>query len=265
MEAAFLIAFREGLEAFLILGLILAFLQKSNLSRFKWIAWSALIAGIVGSIGLAFVFSVLIDGFESEALQFLISLAVLFAAIILLSYMVFWMHHQSHIDNLRKRISLSLNQKSAIFLVIFFAIIREGLETVLFLFAISQEEDAESSQLLTGLVLGLIVSAILVAVILKGSQKLSLKTFFQLSSYLIIFIVAGLSALFVKGLQMGSYLPVLIDPLYDSSALLANDAALGKVLGAFMGYDATPSLLQFFAWSAYIFIFIYLLQRRNHA
>ena len=65
MEASFFIAFREGLEAFLILGLILAFLEKSNLREFKGWAWSGAIFGIIASIALAVVFTIFIDGFES--------------------------------------------------------------------------------------------------------------------------------------------------------------------------------------------------------
>jgi len=97
MEASLVIAFREGLEAFLVLGIILAFLQKANLSHFKKYAWAGFALGILFSIVLAFLFTVVVDGFESEELQYNISLAVLLIAILLLTYMVFWMQHNSDI------------------------------------------------------------------------------------------------------------------------------------------------------------------------
>ncbi len=261
MEASFLIAFREGLEAFLILGLILAFLNKSGLERFKGWAWSGAVLGIVASVALGVVFTIFIDGFESEEIQFAISLAVLAVAIVLLTYMVFWMQHNAHVANMREKITLSTNQKWMIFFIVFTAILREGLETVLFMFALDIDE---GSELLIGLVGGLVVSAIIIMIVLKSSKKLPLKPFFKYSSYLILLIVAGLVSMFVKGLQMSEYLPTFVKPLYDSSSIITNDSTAGKVLGVLAGYDATPSLLQVVAWLGYItFISFMLLRRKN--
>ena len=260
MEAAFLIAFREGLEAFLILGLILAFLYKSGLEYLRIWAWSGAIAGVVASVVLAVLFTLFIDGFESEELQYLISLIVLAAAIVLLTYMVFWMQHNAHVANMQKKITLSTNQKWMIFLIVFTAILREGLETVLFMFALDMEE---GGVLLTGLAGGLILSALLVWLVFKSSRKIPLKPFFKYSSYLIMLIVAGLVSTLVKGLQMAEYLPTLKKPLYDSSMLISGDSAAGKVLGVLMGYDAAPSLLQVFAWVGYLLFVGYLLYRRR--
>ena len=260
MEASFLIAFREGLEAFLILGLILAFLTKSGLDKFKVWAWSGAILGVASSISLAVVFTIFIDGFESEEIQYIISLAVLVAAIVLLTYMVFWMQHNAHVANMREKITLSTNQKWMIFFIVFTAILREGLETVLFMFALDIDEGRE---LLLGLVGGLALSAGIIWLVLKSSKKLPLKPFFKYSSYLILLIVAGLVSMLVKGLQMAEYIPTFIKPLYDSSAMVANDSTAGKILGVLMGYDATPSLLQVVAWFAYIGFISLLLWRRK--
>jgi len=260
MEASFFIAFREGLEAFLILGLILAFLDKSNLQMFKGWAWSGAIFGVVVSIALAVVFTIFIDGFESEEMQYNISLVVLVLAIILLTYMVFWMQHNAHVSHMRDKITLSTNQKWMIFFIVFTAILREGLETVLFLFALDVNDGQE---LLIGLVGGLVVSAVIIWIVLKSSKKLPLKPFFQYSSYLILLIVAGLVSMLVKGLQMAEFIPTFIDPLYDSSMVIANDSTAGKVLGVLMGYDATPSMLQFLSWIGYILFIGYLLFRRD--
>lgn len=260
MEASFFIAFREGLEAFLILGLILAFLDKSDLKEFKGWAWGGAVLGLVASIALAVIFTIFIDGFESEEMQYNISLVVLIIAIILLTYMVFWMQHNAHISNMRKKITLSTNQKWMIFFIVFTAILREGLETVLFLFALDVDEGKE---LLIGLIGGLVVSAVIIWTVLKSSKKLPLKPFFQYSSYLILIIVAGLVSMFVKGLQMAEYLPTFIDPLYDSSMIIANDSTVGKVLGVLMGYDASPSLLQLLSWVGYILLIGYLLYKRS--
>jgi high-affinity iron transporter len=264
MEAVLIIAFREGLEAFLVLGIILAFLEKTGLHSSKKYAWGGLIAGITASLGLAVIFTVVVDGFESEDLQYIISLAVLLLAIVLLTYMVFWMQHNSEISNMKQKIELSNNQKWITFLIVFTAILREGLETVLFVLALMMDAESTPEDVLTGLSVGLSVSAIAIWILFKSSIQLPLKKFFQYSSYLILLIVAGLVGLFIKGMQAYEYLPTIKAPLYDSSFLLSNESIIGKVLGILIGYDATPSLLQFMGWSGYILLIVFLLKRGNH-
>jgi len=266
MEAVFVIGFREGLEAFLVLGIILAFLKKADLQNFKMYAWGGFFFGIVASIVLAIIFTVVVDGFESEELQYNISLVVLFLAIILLTYMVFWMQHNVDIANMQKRIELSTNQKLATFFIVFTAILREGLETVLFTLALMMDNQSTTMEVISGLFVGLLLSATLIWLLFKSSIKLPLKKFFKYSSYLILLIVAGLVSLFIKGLQAYEYLPTYINPLYDSSFILTNDSIVGRFLGILMGYDAKPSLLQVLGWMGYLLlIFIMIKRRRNNA
>ena len=263
MEAALVIAFREGMEAFLVLGIILAFLEKTNLQHFKSYAWGGFFSGIVASIVLAIVFTVVVDGFESEDLQYNISLAVLLFAIILLTYMVFWMQHNAELSNMKKKIELSTNQKWVTFLIVFTAILREGLETVLFTLALMIDGESSTTEVLSGLALGLTGSAILIWMLFKSSVKLPLKAFFKYSSYLILLIVAGLVSLFIKGMQAYEYLPTCISPLYDSSFILTNDSIFGRFLGILMGYDAMPSLLQVLGWAGYLLLIIIIIKIRK--
>ena len=254
MEASLIIAFREGLEAFLVLGIILAFLQKADLSQFKKYAWGGFVLGVLSSIVLAVVFTVIVDGFESEDLQYNISLVVLLFAIILLTYMVFWMQHNSDIAVMRKKIELSNNQKWITLLIVFTAILREGLETVLFTLSLMMNGENSSSDVLFGLVVGLAISAFLVWLLFKGSVKIPLKQFFLYSSYLVLFIVSGLVSLLIKGMQAYEYLPTYLSPLYDSSWLLSNESVAGRFMGVLMGYDAMPSLLQVSGWIGYLLL-----------
>lgn len=263
MEAALVIAFREGMEAFLVLGIILAFLEKTNLQHFKSYAWGGFFSGIVASIVLAIVFTVVVDGFESEDLQYNISLAVLLFAIILLTYMVFWMQHNAELSNMKKKIELSTNQKWVTFLIVFTAILREGLETVLFTLALMIDGESSTTEVLSGLALGLTGSAILIWMLFKSSVKLPLKAFFKYSSYLILLIVAGLVSLFIKGMQAYEYLPTYISPLYDSSFILTNGSIFGRFLGILMGYDAMPSLLQVLGWAGYLLLIIIIIKIRE--
>ena len=263
MEASLIIAFREGMEAFLVLGIILAFLEKTDLQHFKSYAWGGFFTGIVASLVLAVVFTVIVDGFESEDLQYNISLAVLLFAIILLTYMVFWMQHNADIANMQKKIELSTNQKWVTFLIVFTAILREGLETVLFTLALMMDGESSTMEVITGLFIGLLASALLIWLLFKSSIKLPLKKFFEYSSYLILLIVAGLVSLFIKGMQAYEYLPIYIAPLYDSSFILSNDSVLGRFLGILMGYDAMPSLLQVLGWAGYLLLIFILIKTRK--
>lgn len=263
MEATLIIAFREGLEAFLVLGIILAFLEKVNLSKIKKYAWGGFFVGILSSIVLAFTFAVIVDGFESEDLQYLISLGVLLIAIVLLTYMVFWMQHNAEIANMKNKIELSRNQKWVTFLIVFTAILREGLETVLFTLALIMDGENTTTDIFMGLGLGLLISGAVIWLLFKSSLKLPLKKFFQYSSYFILFIVAGLVGLFIKGLQSAEYIPTFVSPLYDSSFLLSNDSIVGKLLAILIGYDATPSLLQLLGWSGYLVTIFILLKLKG--
>ncbi len=266
MEASLVIAFREGLEAFLVLGIILAFLQKANLSHFKKYAWGGFALGILFSIVLAFLFTVVVDGFESEELQYNISLAVLLIAILLLTYMVFWMQHNSDIAKMQKKIELSKNQRWITLLIVFTAILREGLETVLFTLALMMDGESSGNEVILGLLIGLSISALFIWILFKNSIKLPLKKFFQYSSYLILLIVAGLVSLFIKGMQAYEYIPTYMSPLYDSSNILSNESILGRFLGVLMGYDAMPSFLQLLGWFGYILFIgtILLIKGKKH-
>jgi len=254
MEAALIIAFREGLEAFLVLGIILAFLSKANLEQYKKVAWLGFALGIISSVILAVIFTLVIDGFESEELQYDIGLGVLLLAIVLLTYMVFWMQHNAILANMKQKIALSTNQKLATFFIVFTAIFREGLETVIFTLALAMDGESTPQQIWTGLVIGLAASALIIWLMMKGTKRVPLKQFFKYSSYFIMLIVAGLVSLFIKGLQAAEYLPYIKLPLFDISHILSNDAWLGKFLGILMGYDAMPSLLQVASWVGYLLL-----------
>ncbi len=265
MEAAFIIAFREGMEAFLIVGIILVLLKKLSLKAIQNYVWGGVLLGLVVSIVLGFVLSVVIDGFESEDLQYNISLFALAVAIILLTYMILWMQKGLSKKGLETKITQSNNHKILIFVLIFSAIFREGLETVLFSFTLAMNGTA-SKDIYIGLASGFVLSGMLIAILFKSTIGVPIKQFFTYSRYLIVLIVSGLVALFIKGLQAYEYLPTFRAPLFDSTFLIANDSTLGKFLGVLIGYDATPSLLQFSSQIAYtvlILTFLSFQNRRN--
>ncbi len=253
MEAFLIIAFREGLEAFLILGIVLAFLEKQELFHIKKYAWGGFFVGIFCSVVFGILFTIVVDGFESEELQYDISLMVLLIAIVLLTYMVFWIQRNSEAATMRKKIELSSNQKWITLLIVFTAIFREGMETVLFSLALIMGDGATSlKDSFLGIAIGFIVSGVSIWLLFKSTIKLPLKSFFKYTSLLILFIVAGLVSLLIKGMQGNELLPTFVLPLYDSSFLIANDSFIGKTFQVLLGYDAKPSFLQLMGWFGYL-------------
>lgn len=263
MEAAFFLAFREGLEAFLIVGILLSILDKLNLQKEKKFVWFGLLVGLIASAILAFIFIVAIDGFESEEIRYAVTLGILAFAIVMLSYILFWVHNNKIKDHLHRQIEFSLNQKLTIFGVIFFAVLREGFELVMFIMALSSNFNFSANSTAIWTTLGLMASAVLVYLIFATSKQLNLKQVFNYSSFMILIITAGLLSLLVRGLQAKDYLGVIINPLYDTSSIVTNDSTLGQIMGALIGYDATPSLLQVGAFVGYILFVGYLLFRKS--
>ncbi len=265
MEAFFVVAFREGLESFLVLGIVLAFLQKQSLGHIKKYAWGGFAIGILLSLASGIIFSVVVDDFSSEELQYSISLGVLLIAIVLLTYMIFWMQHNSEAAKLRNKIELSTNQKLITFLIVLAAIFREGLETVLFSLALTMGAEVSFVQAFLGLSFGFSISGLIVWLLFKSSIKLPLKSLFKFSTILLVFSVAGLVSLFVKGMQGIELLPTLISPIFDLSSFIPNDSFFGRILQVFVGYDAKPSLLQILSWSGYLgLLYLVFRMRRRH-
>lgn len=263
MEAIAVIVFREGLEALLIVGFVLAFFNKSKLTHLKFYVWLALFLGVIFATALAFALTVFVDGFTSESLQYNLSLIFLLMAIVLLIYMIFWVKNNSDIVKMQKKISLSSNQKLITFFLIFITTMREALESALFIFALEMDRAINFQELIIGSAIGLGSASLFIYLLFRSSINLSIKAFFQYSSYFLVFIVAGLMGLFIKGMQSYDYLPMLYAPLYDSSFLIGNDSIVAKILGALVGYDATPSLLQFSGWSITLMTLFLLLRKRN--
>lgn len=258
MSAAFVIAFREGLEAFLILGIVLSILDKAQLNSDKKFAWFGLFLGFVASLIMTFVFMVLIDGFEKEDIQYQVSLVILLFAIIMLTSMLFWIENNDIRKNIENKIILSTNQKLVIISLIFFAILREGFELVVFLFALSSNLDFDSNQASYGTLLGLSSSALLIYVAFVYTKVINIKKVFQYSSIAIMLITAGLCSLLIRGLQAKDYMSSYIDPLYDISHIMSNNSIVGQFAAALVGYDATPSLLQVLVFVLYIIIVSYI-------
>ena len=144
MLASFLITFREGLEAFLIVGIILSYLNRLQASKYNKYIYVGVCIGVVVSLFIAYIFQVVIYGIENELYQHYLMIFILLFATVVLSYMVVWMANQSKqvSEKLKEDLKALVTTGNILGMVFlsFLAVLREGFETVLFFSSLSISE-----------------------------------------------------------------------------------------------------------------------------
>jgi high-affinity iron transporter len=253
MLSALLLSLREGLEAALIIGIVLAALKKINRTDLRLWAWGGVLVAVLLSVAVSFFLDRLGLSFQGKAEQIFEGLAMLSAAA-LLTWMILWMLR--HSANLKTELETQTAQaasgkdKVAIFSLIFFAVFREGLELSLFLLAARLASSGSDSTL--GALLGLASAAVLGWIIFSLSSRLSLQRFFQVTNILLIFFAAGLVGLAVHELNEAGWIPELIDHVWDLAPILSEDSIPGGILKALFGYQSSPSLAAVLGYILYL-------------
>ncbi len=255
---AFLLSIREGLEAALIVGIVFGALKRlgrTSQMRYVWLGvGSAAVASLAVAIGLEAVGA----EFEGAAEQVFEGLTMLLAASVL-TWMIFWMQREG--GQIHQRLSSDVKTATAegarrsnfsLFLLAFLAVFREGVELALFLVAATFA--TSPGQTIIGAAAGLLVAAGLGYLVFAGAVKLNLKTFFRVTSLLLIVFAAGMVAYGVHELVEANLLPGLIDPLYNIGGVLGDRVGLGLLLKTLFGYNADPALLETLAYLGYFVV-----------
>lgn len=254
MIAALLIAFREGLEAALIVGIVLGYLKKMGYRRRAAVWWgvaSAVIVSIVAGVAL----QVLGVAFEGRGEQLFEGITMLLAASVL-TWMIFWMQRQGR--SIRTELEADVRQavtggrQWALFALAFVAVVREGIETALFLTAAAFS--ATPAQTLIGGGLGLAVAVVVGWLLFVVSVRLDVRAFFRVTSVLLILFAAGLVAHGVHELQEAGVLPVVVEHVWDINLILYVNSMVGSILKTLFGYNGNPSLLETMSYAAYYLI-----------
>ncbi len=254
MLSAFLITLREGLEAALIICIILAYLaQTGNRRWFKHIRLGTLLAvATSAAVGAGIYFSA--GRLEGRAEEIFEGVAMLTAAGVL-TWMIFWMRKQAiNIKaHLHAQIDSALGKGSAWGLValVFIAVTREGIETALFLFASSRVAESSMTTVWGGL-LGLAVAIAIGYSIYRGASRLNLRAFFNVTSLVLIFFAAGLLAYGIHEFIEAGIIPPLVDPVWDVNHILSEKSTIGLFLKAILGYNGNPSLMEVIAYPLYL-------------
>jgi high-affinity iron transporter len=250
--AAFLMT-REGLEASLIVGIVLGYLAKTDNQRYFRLIWLGAAAAVAASLATGAVLFFTIGALEGRSEQIFEGLAML-SAVAVLTWMIFWMRKQA--ANIKRELEAKLASAiaagSAVGLasVVFFAVLREGWETALFLFAIGES----STPLATGIgaVVGLTISISLGVAIYMGSRRLNLRQFFTATGILLIVFAAGLLAHATHEFQEAGILPGTVEHLWNTNAIVSEDSHVGKFLTALFGYNGDPSALEVAVWFTFL-------------
>lgn len=253
MLAAFLITLREGLEAALIVGIVLSALRKLGHADRSKPVWIGVLAAVAVSIIAGLILSALGIAFEGRGEQIFEGIAMLLAAGVL-TWMIFWMQRQSRLVQIELeadvRQAVSADNRWALFSLTFVAVVREGIETALFLTAAALS--TTPLQTIVGGGLGLLVAVALGWLVFAAGKQLNLRAFFCVTSVLLLFFAAGLLAHGVHELQEAALLPTIVEHVWDINPILDENSTLGTFLKALFGYNGNPSLLEVLSYVVFM-------------
>ncbi len=254
MLSALLITLREGLEAALIIGIILAYLSATNNRQgFKPVWTGTALAVVVSLVAGAMVYFT-VGRLEGKAEEIFEGIAMWTAAGVL-TWMIFWMRKQAKNikGHLHAQIQYALGSGSmlGLFGLAFVAVVREGIETVLFLFAATTVAESAALSAVGG-ILGLGIAVAIGYSIYKGTSKLNIRTFFNVTGLLLILFAAGLLAHGIHEFHEAGIIPPVIAHVWDIDQIFPEKSVIGRFLTAIFGYNANPSLVEVLAYIGYL-------------
>jgi len=265
---------REGVEAALIVSIILAYLAKTGNRRHFSKIYAGTIAAVVVSLAVGTGLFVTIGGFEEPYEQIFEAITMLVAAGVV-TWMLFWMRRQamSVKSELQVSVDRALTEGSAIGLAVlaFTAVIREGLETAVFLVGQAASAEGAATSVLLGALVGLGLSVLIGVGFYRGARVINLRTFFRWTGVALIFIAAGLLSRAVHELVEIGVITIGTQAIFDISAVLPHKEIAGapdgiallggQFLRALFGYTSQPELITFVTWIAYVGIVLFLYLR----
>ncbi|MER7947142.1 iron uptake transporter permease EfeU [Streptomyces sp. NPDC096079] len=254
MFGNYLIGLREGLEASLVVCILIAYLVKTgrrDALRPIWI-------GIGVAVGVALAFGAGLE-FGSQELTFeaqeLLGGSLSIVAVVLVTWMVFWMRRTArHLKaELHGKLDAALQMGTgALVATAFLAVGREGLETALFVWASVRASSDGTYAPLVGVLLGLLTAVFLGWLFYRGALKINLAKFFTWTGGMLVVVAAGVLAYGVHDLQEANFLGGLADKAFDISATIPPDSWYGTLLKGVFNFQPDPTVLQVTVWALYL-------------
>ena len=264
MIPTFVIFLREGIEASMIVAILLAYLKRLGQTRH----FRDVFLGVAAALGLTVIGGVVayfaISQYSGSRVQTYFETSTYLVAAGFLTAMTFWMH--KHARTLakelqaRSELALTTGNRWGLGLLAFQAVGREGLETMVFtlaiLFANSHQAAApvHGGLVLWGGVLGLVVALALAAAMYRLGTKVNLKVFFRTLGIALMFFAAGLLADAIQNLQQLGWITTGSHVLWNTSGFMSESSNIGDIFHSLLGYADQPTVLQSLVWLTYVVI-----------
>ncbi|MBL7055978.1 FTR1 family protein [Candidatus Woesearchaeota archaeon] len=267
--SSFIITSRETLEAALVVGVVMAYLSKTQNNQYKKTVYYGIGFGIILSLLSAFLFTIFAGGFSGTS-EKIFEGSIMLVAAILLTTMILWMMKQQNVaKNIENKVSAHITSSGfntvysyGLFALITVAILREGIETVLFFGALNYSSGIS----LFGAVAGVLVAIAAGYMFFATSKNISLKKFFTFSSIFLILISAGLVAHGIHEFQEASIIPYVVKEVWNVNPAVVQEGiypamhekgAVGSFLTGLFGYNGNPSLIEVLSYLLYLGIILY--------
>jgi len=258
MLVPLLITFRETLEAAIVVGIVLTFLVKTEQRFFNTYVWRGVGAGILVSVLLAVVLETFFGGFTGRTEALFEGILMLVTAVSI-TWMILWVHRQKDVAKKIKEDVARHVEKGygvGIFILTATAVLREGVETVLYLKASSIV--GQSSQFIGG-TLGILAALTLGYALFRFALRVNLSAVFTATNIFLIMFAAGLVSHGIHEFQELGMLPVFsFDPVFNIAHILDNDSLLGSLLRTLFGYTSTPTALELVAYVSCVALILWL-------
>ena len=260
---------REGVEAALIVSIICAYLARTGNAGHLRRVGIGVAAAVTASAALGLLIFATLGELPSPWEQVFEGTTMLLAAAVV-TWMLFWMRRQASVvaGQLQRSLDRVLTAGSAWGLAVlaFTAVIREGLETALFLVGQATAATASvggsgAASVLAGAAVGLLISIGLGYAFYRGSRRLNLGRFFRWTGVLLVFIAAGLLGSAVHEFVEIGWITLGAQTAFDISATLPHEAGAGLFLRALFGYSSTPEIVALAAWGSYLVVILSLYLR----
>jgi high-affinity iron transporter len=257
MLTALLIMLREGFEAALVVAIVYAYIRRIGRRDPVAPMWQGMAAAAALSVAAGVVVHLTVENLQG-APRLLAFAAVSLLAVVVLTWMIFWMRRQAHKirgelqDSVDQAIAGGVDARLAVMTVAFLAVAREGLEAALFLIAAATTE--EGWAVLIGGLIGLALASVLGALVVLGGRRLPMRQFFTVTGLILIVFAAGLVSRTVLWLQAAGELGTVWNNVYDLTAYrwLTVSTESGRFLGAMFGWDPRPSIEQVVAYLLFL-------------
>lgn len=259
MFANFLIGLREGIEAAIVVSILLAYLVKTGRESSRRPVWLGVGVAVAMSLGFGALLTFTSSNLtfrQQEAFGGVLSII----AVGFVTWMIFWMKRTAR--NIKRELHGQLDQalllgSYAVAVVAFLAVAREGLETSLFLWAAIQSSGSSTAPLI-GASLGLATAVAMGWAFYRGALRINLGKFFTYTGAGLVVVAAGVLAYAIHDLQEAALLPGLDHILFDVSAAIPPGSVHGTLLKGIFNFSPAPSQLEALAWIAYLVPVMYL-------